>query len=279
MLARYVQVVVGIPSLSFLVAVSLPLFVLLVATGFQQGRRFWVRSPFLWFLAGLHFCRVLANMLGAKYTEATNVQLLALAVPFLVVALNRILLKESTPRYTKRAVVLSALGGLLVLGDDLRLAGSSGTELIGIAFAMLASLLFATYLIAVRKGALSDISPGRMLVFQGGAMLVPSLILSLAFAEDWSVWTRMPVAGWIAVVVFTLVVPISTNLLNLSAVSRIGAPAVSSMMPWRLVVTLAVGGIVLGERLVGPWQVSGALLVLCTVTWYLWMRRVGEVRT
>jgi drug/metabolite transporter (DMT)-like permease len=50
----------------------------------------------------------------------------------------------------------------------------------------------------------------------------------------------------------------------------LGAPLVSSVMAWRLIATLALAAILLGERLDSWWQALGAVVVLITITGYLW---------
>jgi hypothetical protein len=48
---------------------------------------------------------------------------------------------------------------------------------------------------------------------------------------------------------------------------------VSSLMGWRLISTLLAGMFLLGEQLTSVWQVAGMILVLVTVTCYLWIQR------
>jgi hypothetical protein len=43
-------------------------------------------------------------------------------------------------------------------------------------------------------------------------------------------------------------------------------------MGWRLVVALALGAALLGERLTSAWQVLGAVVVVVTVTLYMRQR-------
>jgi hypothetical protein len=44
-------------------------------------------------------------------------------------------------------------------------------------------------------------------------------------------------------------------------------------MPWRLVSVLAVSAVLLDERLTSIWQFAGVILVITTVSWYLWRQR------
>jgi hypothetical protein len=42
------------------------------------------------------------------------------------------------------------------------------------------------------------------------------------------------------------------------------------MMAWRLISTLLLAAFLLGEQLTSLWQGLGALIVLATITGYLW---------
>jgi len=45
------------------------------------------------------------------------------------------------------------------------------------------------------------------------------------------------------------------------------------MMAWRLISAIVFGALLLGERLTSFWQITGAVIVLLTITWYLWQQR------
>lgn len=57
------------------------------------------------------------------------------------------------------------------------------------------------------------------------------------------------------------------------AIRQIGAPTVSAIMPFRLISTLTLSWLLLGERLQTVWQAVGAAIVLITVSIYLWRQR------
>ena len=77
--------------------------------------------------------------------------------------------------------------------------------------------------------------------------------------------------------VFTLGVLAGANLGQIGALRHLGAPLVSSLLGWRLVSALIIAGVLLGERLTSLWQVMGALIVLVTITWYLWQQRYRRI--
>ena len=280
--SRYFQVVVGLPSMSLLAVFSLPLFIaFFIFTLPKYGTKF-LRSPTLWIIAWLHTFRVASNLLAAKFTEATFIQLIGLTTPFMVVILSWAILRERAPKYTKRAILLTFIGAVLVLSADVGASGLSfdltRTDFIGMSFAVAVTIFLSLYMIMIRKGAKANLPPVQMLIFQGGFMIIPTTIASLALGEDWSKWRTISPEAAALVALFTLVVTVLSNTFNINAIARIGAPAVSSLMPWRLIITLILAWVMLGERLDSVWQVLGAAIVFLTVTWYLWMRRTARAK-
>jgi drug/metabolite transporter (DMT)-like permease len=279
-LSRYLQNLVGLPSMSFLAVVGAPLLLVLLFVLLPRHGWGFLSSSTLWTLGGLHVLRVASNLLAARFTLAINVQLFALMTPFVVVGLNWLLLRETVPPYTRRAILVTFVGAILMLSSDISRAGIGFDmgldDRIGIGLSISAGVLFALYMLAVRRGARSDLHPGQMLVFQGSMLTPPALIASLVLGESWEPWTLLPTIDILAVITFIVLVPLGANISNITAITRIGAPAVSSLMPWRLVVTLGVGWLILGERFVNAWQAMGAATVLVAVGWYLamqWKRR------
>ena len=275
-LARYLQNVVGLPSMSFLTVVGSPLLLTMLFFMLPRHGFGFINSSTLWTLGVLHVLRVASNLLAARFTLAINVQLFGLMTPFIVVGLNWLLLRETVPPYTKRAILATFVGAILMLASDIsRTSINFNLELndrIGIGLAIGTGVLFALHMMVVRRGAQNNLHPSQMLVFQGSMLTPPALVTSFLLKEDWAPWLRLPAIDILAVLVFIVLVPIGANISNITSIARIGAPAVSSLMPWRLVVTLAIGWLVLNEKLVNSWQVIGAITVFLAVGWYLLMQ-------
>ena len=180
------------------------------------------------------------------------------------------------PPYTKRAILATFVGAILMLASDIsRTSINFNLELndrIGIGLAIGTGVLFALHMMVVRRGAQNNLHPSQMLVFQGSMLTPPALVTSFLLKEDWAPWLRLPTIDILAILVFIVLVPIGANISNITSIARIGAPAVSSLMPWRLVVTLAIGWLVLNEKLVNSWEVIGAITVFLAVGWYLLMQ-------
>jgi drug/metabolite transporter (DMT)-like permease len=97
--------------------------------------------------------------------------------------------------------------------------------------------------------------------------------LSLLWGEEWGRWLTIGALDWGVFVAYSLFVVVVANGLQIAAIRHLGAPMVSSLMRWRLVATLSLRMLLLGERLTSFWQGAGMFLVLGTITWYLSRQR------
>lgn len=276
-LGRYLQTVAGLPSMSVLVLGGIPMTILMFAVILPRyGWRIYA-SRMLWFFGGVTVLRSITNILSQRFTQAIYVQLIGLLTPFLVVLLNRLFLKERTPRFTLPAILLTTVGALLMmseLGQDGGLTIALTTsDWLGIGLALTSSFFLAMYMILVRRTVKTQASGVAILAFQTVLIQVTALSVGLLWGESWATWLSLGAKDWAVFVAYVLLVVLGANGLQIAAIRHLGAPMVSSLMGWRLVSTLAVGMLLLGEHLTSPWQAAGMILVLGTVTWYLSQQR------
>jgi len=197
--------------------------------------------------------------------------------PFVVALLSATFLREPIPPYTGRAITLSLMGTLLMMSGNMGQAGMhlalTPADWIGIALAFVSTLSLAVYMIIVRRTVLDDVADQAILLVQAVTLLSMSALLSFLLGEDWSHWRAIGPTDWLIFAAFSLGVLLLSNMSQIKALQHLGAPLVSSLLAWRLVSALLVAALLLGERLTSPWQGIGALMVLLTVTWYLWRQR------
>jgi len=276
-LGRYMQTVSGLPSMSILVIGGIPMLILMFVYVIPRHGLQVFRSKLIWLLALVVVIRSITNLLSARFTLAIYVQLITLMTPFIVVIFNRTFLHERAPAYTGRAMTLSFIGAVMMMSAGIGATGIhfnfTHSDWLGLGLALASSLSLAFYMIIIRGTARQQIPVDAVLVFQSVAIMASALAISLIIGEDWSQWTRIGSGDWLVVVAYILLVIFGANGLQIGALRHLGAPMVSSMMAWRLVSALIVGGILLGEELTTLWQLTGALLVLVTITWYLWQQR------
>ena len=274
---RYLQTVSHLPSMSLLAVGNTLVLVLLALYVLPRLNLRAFRSPVLWLFPIIVVSRAITHMLATRFTLAIYVQLITLMTPFVVALLSTIFLRERLPRYTGRAITFSLMGALLMMSGDI---GQEGLRLAltpsdwwGIGLALISTLSLATYMIVVRRTAQHQVPVTAVLVVQIGALVGVTGALSLLLGEDWSRWRALGTTDWLVFAAFTLGVLVGANLGQIGALRHLGAPLVSSLLGWRLVSALIVAGNFLGEQLTSFWQVMGALIVLVTITWYLWQQR------
>ncbi len=274
---RYLQTVSGLPSMSIL-ALGTLLALLAVAVVFLPR----IRLHELWskrliIFAVIVIARGVTNILAARFTLAIYVQLITLLTPFVVALLSTAVWHEHLPRYTGRALSLGLLGVLLIIGPDYfgeqTFPVANRTDWLGISLAALSSLLLALYMISVRRSTFHNIRAEALLLVQLLALSVGSFFLSLLFGESWQQWRAITPFDWFIFGLVAFAVLAFANIGQIGAIRHLGAALVSSTMPWRLVSVLAVSAVLLDERLTSIWQLAGVLLVMGTVTWYLWQQR------
>ncbi len=279
-LARYLQVVSDLPTMSLIVTGNIFVFIALALVTFRRLDPRVFRSPILWMFALVVVSRAITNLLAVRFTQAIYVQLITLMTPFLVAFLSATLLHDRIPPYTGRATATSLIGALLMMSKDLTPSNTklalSSADGIGIALALASSLFLALYMILVRRAAQHNISGEALLITQMVTIISIATILSLLLGEDWHRWQALSRRDWYVFAGFVLGVLVGGNVTQISALQHLGAPLVSSLLAWRLVSALAFGALLLGERLTSVWQVTGALIVLVTITWYLRQQRGRE---
>ncbi len=273
-LARYLQTVSHLPSLSLLgVANLLPLSIMLGITAFRSHLRTF-RYPILWILAIVVASRSITNVLAARFTLAIYVQLITLLTPFIVALLSATLFRDVIPRHTGKAMVMALIGALLMMSRHIGTTGIhftlTPTDFLGIGLALGSSLFLALYMVIIRRTAHQDIPGETVFVVQLVAIVSISLTLSLLTGEDWHSWHRLEMKDWLVFSAYSGGVFLGANVFQISALRHLGAPFVSSLLATRLIATLLFAAVLLGERLVTIWQGIGASIVFVTITWYLW---------
>jgi drug/metabolite transporter (DMT)-like permease len=276
-LARYLQTISDLPSLSIL---ALGNFIcLLIAGPFMLPRigTYLLRSRIIWLFALVVVIRAVTNMLAARFTLAIYVQLITLMTPFVVALLSASIFREKLPPYTIPAISLSLLGALLMMSGDFSGAGLSwqlsAGDWLGIAMAFTSSLSLAFYMILIPRTVKGDLPGEAVFIVQLVTLSVVTGLVSLLIGEDWGRYAAIGLSDWLVFMAFVVFVFLGANLGQISALRHLGAPLVSSMMAWRLVSTLSIAALLLGERLTSIWQALGALIVAVTITLYLWRQR------
>lgn len=276
-LARYLQTVSGLPSMALLALGNLIALTVLAPFVLRHLTRRHLASRALWGFTLVVVVRAITNVLSARFTMAIYVQLITLLTPMVVALLSALLFREKLPPYTWPAIGLSLFGSLLMMSGDLGGQGLglalTGSDYLGIGLATISMLSLSLYMILVPR-TVKEAVPGEAVLFiQLIALTASTGALSLLLGEDWGRYLTLGPTDWAVYGAFVLFVLLGANLGQIAALRHLGAPLVSSTMAWRLVATLAMAALLLGERLTTLWQALGALLVLGTITAYLQRQR------
>jgi len=276
-LARYLQTVSGLPSMSLLAVTNGTVLILLLLFLRSRLDFSYFRLRVLWLFALVVVLRSITNVLAARFTLAVYVQLITLMTPFIVALFGATLFREKTPPYTIPAIVFSLIGALLMMSNRLSQAGIAialtSTDLLGIVLALLSATFLALYMLLVRHTVRHHVPGEAIFMVQLVTIVAVTTTLSLILGEDWHRWQILGRNDWLAFASFSLLIFFGANITQINALQRLGAALVSSMLAWRLVVALLLGAWILGERLTSGRQFFGAALVLITITWYLWQQR------
>lgn len=273
--SRYLQTISRLPSLSLLAMGNLVVLLVVGVSVFPRLDKTLFQKRIMWGFAAIVMARAVTNLLAARFTLSIYVQLINQMTPFVVALMSLLVLRQTLPPFTGRAVGLCLLGAALMMGGDLgEMTAVSRQDLLGIGLAVTSTIFLAVYMLLVRRTATLDIPGEALLMMHVVALFVFALSASLLLGEDWQRWRQMETVDWVVFTGFSVGVLLFANFGQIRAIGALGAPMVSSMMAWRLVSALGFGALLLNERLTAWWQVLGAVVVLVTITWYL--RRQGR---
>ena len=225
----------------------------------------------MWLMAGIVTVRSITKLLALQFTLATYVQLIDLTVPFLTPIAAWLLLREAIPSRTITALAATTFGSLLVITVDpfeVQLPNGS-SDLIGLAFALASSLAMALGVVYTRYLTGRKMAPVNVFFQQVLVIGITYGVLSTLTGESWQPFASMAVSTWIIYGLFIVFVVAGGGLIQIFSISRINAALFSTLLSWRLVVTLGAGWVLLGERLTSVWQGIGAATVIVALTLFL----------
>jgi drug/metabolite transporter (DMT)-like permease len=244
------------------------------STSWRESLRLLLTSRVLWVLAIFVVARSVTNIISIELTRATWVQLINILTPFPVALLGAWFFDQPVPRYTYRALVLSSFGAALMLVPDWSAlgAGFSTRDIIGLATAVVSTLMLAAYFQLVRRSRLRRATGGLILFQQSLALLAAYAVLTLAVGESWAAWRSLSVLGWVSALWVIGMVMLTGNFIQIVAVGGVSPARVTNFMALRLISAFVLAWLILGEGLTTLSQWLGVLIVVVTVTAYLWLQ-------
>ena len=196
--------------------------------------------------------QALCYFFALERISAGLTSLLLYVYPALVVVLGAVVLRDRPRPLAVGCVVVATLGTALTIGPV------AGGQVSGVLLGLAAALVYAVYILVSSR--VTGVGPFATAAWVLTASAVVMGVLALATGP------RLPSSAiaWLALVGVALigtVVAVTTFFAALALLGPSDTAVVSTVEP---VVSIAVAGLVLGERL-GPLQLAGGVVVLLAV--------------
>jgi len=232
---------------------------LLMALLMVAGRRPWPRPFAIGILilmgGGIYVLQSFSFFKALQYASAGLVGLLLYLYPFLVTVLGAVLFRE--PLGVKRCTAVC----LALAGTALTLWGGMSGSAAGVAFGVIAALLYSAYILVGSRILKNEEPFGSAAVVMLSAAAVFGVMVAIgepAFPQSAAGWRAI-----VAIAVFSTVIAIVGFFIGMRILGAADASTLSTLEP---VVTITLAAIFLGERL-QPVQLIGAAVVLGAVVW------------
>jgi drug/metabolite transporter (DMT)-like permease len=165
---------------------------------------------------------------------------------------------EKLTRRTLVALAIALAGTALTVGPALAV-GTQGVHPAGVAFGVLAALIYAVYIV-VSTGVASRVDPLAMstVVIASAAVLFGAL--ALVRGPQWPA----SATGWTAAVAIALVSTVAAITWFFAGLKRVGPTQASTLSTVEPAVTVALAALILDER-IALVQLAGGALILAAV--------------
>lgn len=233
------------------IALALPL--LLAMAGWSDRRALLPKRALLvpLLIGGVAFAIDLGSWhIGIRRTTMANATLFGNCAVLIFPIYGFIAMRRWPTRAQGLALLLAAVGGLLLLG---RSAELSSRHLAGDLFCLLAGVLYAVYFIVMR-GVRRTMAPLPALALSSVASVLPLLAFALALREP------IVPQHWTPLIALALISQIAGQGLMIYALGHLSPLVVGLALLVQPVVGATIGWLAYGERL-GPMDAVGAVLV------------------
>ncbi|KAL0487006.1 10 TM domain-containing transmembrane protein [Acrasis kona] len=262
----------------------------------------------IWSYVAVVVIRAMTNIFSSRFTSAVYVQLIGLLAPFMVSGITFIFLRN-TPEgradkltwKTFLALTCTIIGSVLIILGGVKSNGGAehwysffvnfkidwsalgnnitGYDLLGMGLAFVSNLFLSIYMILVKRlkssnaaSASSFLTDGEgLFLFQSFAISLVALPISLSF-ENWSPWGMMDAKGWACLCSFICFVTILAQFISVRSIQTLGATTVGSTISLRLVSSIFFSIVIIGETLQTAWQLVGVIIVLVSVSVFLYFQ-------
>jgi drug/metabolite transporter (DMT)-like permease len=230
---------------------------------------------------------VLFKFLSTKFTTATIVQLILQLTPFVVAIFSYFILKEKITFLTILCIIVSVIGGVLVMVSTPKTHDAVYTlhftidfhsftknfkllDVVGVVLALICMVSLSVFIVIVNYSKMSSkpVSNESLFFLTSVSGVILFLILSLILQEDWGKLFKATVSDYLLLLGYT-VAQFLGLIGDLYSIPIIGATKASSILALRLVTTVIISWPVLNEEMNNIWQFVGCFLVCIGVTTFI----------
>lgn len=220
----------------------------------------------------VQFARALTNLASARFTLARWISMMNLTTPLWSALLDTYFGKPLKP-YTFQAIVASAGASALVLFAGTEDNALSTNDVIGLSLQLLSSFCLCLYMHTVQATA-GLLTEDEVLFWCNTSLIlfagIGSAIMDTGEDRPWAhPLVMLDTEGWVLLILFALVVYFGAALVQQFAVRQIGATAVATTMPVRLLAAVIGGMLLLGEPLRNALEAFGLLALVAIVVAYI----------
>jgi drug/metabolite transporter (DMT)-like permease len=160
--------------------------------------------------------------------------------------------------------------------------GSLGRDLtrrdfIGMMLALASTFFISVYMIMLRlcktntscKASAWLTEGENFFLYQNAATLFTFIVPSLML-EDWSHWLSLTLFDWFLFIMFSVLIMLVATLASIVSIQKLGPSTVGSTTSVRMISAIIFSGFMLGESLQSAYQVIGSLIVLVSVSLFLY---------
>ncbi|KAJ3423345.1 acyl-malonyl condensing enzyme-related [Anaeramoeba flamelloides] len=224
----------------------------------------------LWFLVFFAAARSITLFGAAKYSPAPYIVLVTNLSPFMVAVIAKIFLSERLPKYIFQSLFLILVGVILIGFDEKGSFYVNLRAIWGIVLVFLSSISLAIYLILVRVLTLKKKNGFALIACFELPIAVLNTILSLSTQQDWTTLGDLGVKGVFAFIGVSLGVIFFGNYCQIWLISKIGAAFVSSLLAWRVIVSVIFSNVLLKEDVFkSVYQIIGWCMIIVVLFAFL----------
>ncbi|KAJ8614439.1 hypothetical protein CTAYLR_000788 [Chrysophaeum taylorii] len=222
--------------------------------------------------------RATTNFISTGFTSAWHITTIAMFGPFFTATASWLALGERMDSRAWPSVCVAITGAVLVATGEAHEAEDSATLWGAVAGCSLQalSMCFSASARVTMKATAGHLTSTQLLGFQYFVVVIATFAMTIPrFAQAWGPWLRLGTNVWVALFSLAFFVQWIAAEMQVVLIRRLGPAAYTCFQPLRIVSTVAVDAIFLGEAVKGALSWAGLVLVVGAISTYLVAKALG----